>query len=88
MTGEMLGQPVQHSLDFRFVLEARGVAQPGGALTIVGEKAVDIGRADTAIGRHGAIGPPVGEGEQRPGAIGSRGAADMHFIAAERRAAG
>ena len=62
--------------------------EPRRALAVVGEQAVHIGAGDEAILGRRAVDPPVGEAQQRPGAIFACGPSDMHLIAAKRRAVG
>src|SRR5580658_1238270 len=89
MAGEMRGEFVERLLDLRFIGKFRTCAEalePGGALAILGEKPMDISAHHAPIPRYRAVGPSVGEAQQRRGAAGAARPADMHFIAMEGRA--
>ena len=72
--GQMGGQPIERLLDQAIVADrARAGAearQPGGALAVVGEQAVDIGADHAAVGRDRALRRAVGEPREGPRAIG------------------
>src|SRR5262245_24861394 len=54
VSGDMLCQPVEHLLDKRVVGNGGGTGaearEPGRALTVVGEQAMDVGTDDAAVG--------------------------------------
>ena len=78
---EVAGEGVQRRLDAGLVGEAgRGAAEPGepgGALGVVGEEAVDVGALHQAVGRSGAVGAAVGEGGEGARRSRGRGCAPM-----------
>src|ERR1700736_6109889 len=89
MGGEMRGEFVERLLDLQVIAKVRTRAQsfePGGALRIVGEEAMDIGAHDAPVGRNRAVEASVGETHERPRAARAARPADVHFITVEWRA--
>ena len=90
MAFEMIGQGVEHAIDFRLIGKMRRLGadpvQQCRALRLVGEEAVDIAGADRAAGRSRAIPAAVVETQHRPRAIRPRGDADMHLVTGKSQA--
>ena len=80
MGREMRGKLVESLVD-ETVVSDRGLA-------VVGEKTVDVGADDTAVGRHGAFAKATCEFGEGPRAVGTFGHAHMHLVAGEGRSIG
>ena len=92
MTGEMLGEAVEHCLDLGFIGNAaRRPAPYRGeecvAEIVRGKEAVEIAAGDHAIGGHGTFIASVLKPDEGSPAGRPLGASDMHFIAAQLSAA-
>lgn len=90
MGGKMRGERIERPLNQIIVSDiGRRVTkprEPGRALPIVGEKAMDITADDPAIRRNRAVRRSIGKPRKRPRAIGAVRYSHMHFVAAHRRA--
>src|SRR5262249_37168504 len=86
----MLCQLVEYLLDKRVVSHGGGTGtearEPGRALAVVGEQAMDVGADDAPVGRHRTFRRSIGEASERPRAVGTFAEADMHFVACEKGA--
>ena len=73
MCREMRRQRIERALDLIVIGDIRfagaEAGEPGRALPVVGEQAVDIGADDPAVGRNRAFGRAVGKPRKRPRAI-------------------
>ena len=86
----MGGEGVERGFDCGVVAVVAGwgaeAAEPGGALGVVLEQAVDVGAGDQAVGGGGTVGAAVGAVQQGAGGVRAFGLAHVHFVAGEREA--
>jgi hypothetical protein len=89
----MVGEAIEDAIDEVLIGDAARrraeAGKPRRPLPVIGEEAMDVGSGDPAGGRHGPVRAPVLEAREGPLRRGrALRPADVHFVAAERRAFG
>ncbi len=85
----MIGERVERALDRGLVADAARRSEqskPCGALAIVGEQPMHVGAGNLTAFRHRAVKLAIGEAKERTCAVRAGRLADMHLVAAKRRA--
>ena len=84
---KMRRETIERLLDGRLIVEPRRLRvqafEPARALTIIGEKTMDVATHRPAIRAHRSVLPATGESQDRPCQIRSRSPADVHFVTPE-----
>src|SRR5690242_7766565 len=87
----MRREPIERPFDQVVVSDdgwaRRQAVEPGGALTVIGEQAVDVCAEHAAVGRDRALRRAIVESRKWPRTIGPGSRAHMHLVTGKRRAA-